>query len=42
MRLYDPLDPRTYKRGRTVPTSILWPFLDDRDWEAGYVPLHHL
>lgn len=42
MRLYDPLDPRTDLRGRSVPTSILWPFLDDLNWWAGYVPLHPL
>jgi hypothetical protein len=42
MRLYDPLDPRLDLRGRSVPTSILWPFLDDLGWQAGWVPLHHL
>lgn len=42
MRLFDPLDPRLDRRGRTVPTSILWPFLDDLSGNAGYVPLHPL
>ncbi len=42
MRLYDPLDPRLDLRGRTVPTSILWPFLDSSGWMAGYVPLQPL
>lgn len=42
MRLYDPLNHRTDQRGETVPTSILWAFLDDLNWEAGYVPLHPL
>lgn len=42
MRLYDPLDPNEKLRGRSVPSSILWPFLDDLDGNAGYIPLHPL
>jgi hypothetical protein len=40
MRLYDPLNPDVHERGRQVPVSILWPFLDGRNWQCGYVPLH--
>jgi hypothetical protein len=42
MRLYDPLNPDIHERGRNVPTSILWPFLQGRGWQIGYVPLHDL
>ena len=42
MLLYDPLDPRTDLRGRTVPLSILWPFMASLGHTAGYVPLQHL
>jgi hypothetical protein len=42
MRLYDPLDPRTDLYGRSVPSSILWPFLQSSGSLAGYVKLQPL
>ncbi len=42
MRLYDPLDPRTDLYGRSVPSSILWPFLQSSGSLAGYVNLQDL
>lgn len=42
MRLYDPLDRDTKRRGRVVPASILWPFIATLDNRVAYVPLHRL
>jgi hypothetical protein len=42
IRLYDPLNPDLKGHGKSVPSSILWDFLDSRGYLVGYVPLHDL